>query len=147
MRFAVIGVVFFGALAVILTLGVLTGSMPTYEKLADFLAADHKGQRVQIYGRIASIESGYPLEFTIEGTDNPAVRMRVRSAKAPPENFRPGVKVGLRGDRYDRETNTFHAYQIQTSCPSKYEPPGAGGKAGEAARDARDSGSPPVAVN
>lgn len=119
MKFAVIALVLFGALAALLILGVLAGSIPTYE-LSEFLASDYSGGKVALVGRLASIESEVPLRFTIHGRDNDLVALRVASEKAPPENFQLGREVGLRGN-YDPDTETFHAYRIETACPSRYE--------------------------
>ncbi len=125
MKVFVISVVLVGALSAIVFLGVLEGSIPDYDRLSDFVASGYTGGEgqgnVKIVGKIASIESLMPLEFTIHDIENPTVSVRVQTDEAPPQNFKAGNDVGLRGSRYDPETRTFHAYHITTKCPTKYE--------------------------
>jgi cytochrome c-type biogenesis protein CcmE len=61
---------------------------------------------------------------------DPSFVVEVHSQRSPPENFKVGVKVSLRGE-YHRAENIFVAYKISTQCPSRYE----------ASRDVREGNS------
>lgn len=119
MKLFVIAAALFGALGVLIGVGVVAGSIPSYD-LPEFLASDYQGGRVQVGAMITSVDSVMPLAFTVHSRTDVNQTIRVESPKAPPENFRPGIEVGLRGT-YDPETRTFTAYQIMTKCPTKYE--------------------------
>jgi cytochrome c-type biogenesis protein CcmE len=131
-KLIIVSAVFAGALAVLVWVGIVEASIPVLRP-SQLLSGEYQGGTVQIDGgKVASVESLTPLRFEIQPDGDDATRVRVRSARLAPENFKVGVKVSLRGE-YDATSGVFEAYKISTQCPSRYE----------AAKEAPSSGQPP----
>ena len=119
MKLLVVSAVFLVALAVLVYVGVVSGSIPNL-KLAQLASPKYEGGPVQVDdGKVAAVESYAPLKFTVAAENDPSVVIRVTSPRSVPENFKEGIKVSLRGE-YDPKTNSFNAYKISTQCPSRY---------------------------
>ena len=143
----VVALVFVAAIGVLVWQG-LQSAIPVL-KLPQLLGGEYAGGRVQTEGEIRSILSISPLRFTVgqvsggtyEGKDGQessgaysvkdgasAVEtatddvgsMTVVASVTVPENFKVGIPVMVRGE-FDADTKTFHAYELQTQCPSRYE--------------------------
>ena len=119
MRFAVIGLVFFLAVGTLLVIGVRAGSISHY-KIHELTSSAYGGEECRLDGAtIASIESrSAPLRFTIRSESGDT--LVIESRRHPPDNFKIGNGVGLRG-YYRGEKQVFDANDVTTACPSKYE--------------------------
>lgn len=119
MKFALIGLVFMSAVTTLLVLGFQAGSIPHY-KIHQVTAKAYDGGECRLDGaKIVSIESpANPLKFTIQ--DEAGASVQVISKRHPPDNFKIGNGVGLRG-YYRASQGVFEADDVTTACPSKYE--------------------------
>ncbi len=128
MKQVIIGVLFFGAIGLLVWKGVVEGGIPIL-KIQDLKASPPEGV-VRVEGSlIHSIESMAPkLEFTTRSETSQGVTLVVEATCGAPDNFKVGNKVSIRGT-FDAKTGMFKADQVQTACPSRYE---ASKEAGEA---------------
>ena len=87
MKLVVISAVLFSALAALVLLGILAGSIPTYERLSDFLASDFlAGSRRVTSGndahRVVNTGNPNPIASTA-GRPNPSNREGNTKSSAP----------------------------------------------------------------
>lgn len=118
----VVAAVFVLALAVLVYVGIVERSIPVL-RVSQLMSADvaRAGGTIQVDGgEVATIESLAPLVFTVRPEGDPNLRVRVRSDRLAPENFKEGVKVSLRGE-WDPSAEVFVAYKVSTQCPSRYQ--------------------------
>ena len=135
MRLVIVGCVFLGALAALIWFGIDT--IPVL-KVGEVLAGGHTGPCRIDDGVIHSIEHpGGPLEFTIRSDASPGALLAVETKLSPPDNFKIGYKVSVRGT-YDPAGKKFHAEELMTKCPSRYE-------ASKTPAEGGEPGAPPVA--
>ncbi len=120
MKFAVVGSIFFVAVGALLYISVVEGSIPNY-KISQVLSPAYRGGECRVDGgKIHKIEQlANPLRFLVSSGDNAAELLKVESPRLPPDNFREGLTVGMRGI-YSREKGVFIASDVTTACPSKY---------------------------
>ena len=115
----IVGLVFLCALGTLIL--VMVRSTVPVLAFHELDSARYEGGNVHINDtQIVEIETLGPLVFFVSPRGHGSSRMRVESRQSVPENFKPGLDVGLHGT-FDVETNTFHAYRVTTACPSRYE--------------------------
>ena|ERR1041384_4948979 len=121
MKLAIVAVIFLSALGVLVWMGVVEGKIPVY-KIQEMKAKASPGQVCRIDdGVIKSIERlGIPLEFTITSDADPSLALTVHSKILPPDNFKVGYKVGVKGS-FDPASGVFQADEVMTKCPSRYK--------------------------
>lgn len=125
MRFAIIGLVFFFAVGTLLYVSIREGAIPVL-RIDQIRGSDYQGGECRVDdGKLAAIKRQVdPLRFVVQSEAGGT--LIVESRRHPPDNFKIGNPVGLRGF-YDRDRNVFVASHITTACPTKYEPGGPGG--------------------
>lgn len=121
MKFVVIGILFLGGVGALLWISVAQSSIKAF-KVHEVLAERPSGQECRVdNGTILKIlNPANPLEFTVVDGDDPTQILRVVSKRNPPDNFKEGGMVALRGV-WENSTNAFRAVEITTKCPTKYE--------------------------
>ena len=118
MKLVVIGVLFLGAIGVLIWMAVDT--IPVVA-IQDVKARKDLGVCRIDDGVIHSIEKpADPLEFTIRAESNPQILLAVRTPRTQPDNFKIGNKVSVKGI-YDAGQGKFVADELMTKCPSRYE--------------------------
>lgn len=120
MKFAVVGSIFFVAVGALFYISVVEGSIPNYQ-ISRLLSPAYQGEECRVDGgKIYRIEqAANPLRFLVSSGDNAAELLKVESPRLPPDNFREGLTVGMRGV-YSREKGVFIASDVTTACPTKY---------------------------
>lgn len=110
---------------IVLVGGLLLGVMNFMEsniEYADFATAESSGRKVQVKGAwVQDRESGFDAEkaqFTFYMKDDSNRVMRVVLDGAKPNNFELAESVVAKGRH---EGDHFHATEVLTKCPSKYE--------------------------
>jgi len=120
MKLVVAGVAFFVALGAFLWMGIVEGSVPR-KTLKELKAEAFTGECLVDDAKIQSIErGGQELVFSIATESDPSARLVIRSQRNPPDNFKVGNSVSVRG-HFDPKAGVFFADDVRTSCPSKYE--------------------------
>ena len=118
MKLTMIGVTFMLAVGTLVWVGYLAGSIPHYS-IAQVTSPSYVGEECRIDGAtVLSIESRVPLRFTVESEGG--ATLSVVSERNPPDNFKVGGMVGMRGF-YRKGDAHFEANEVLTSCPSKYD--------------------------
>ena len=119
MRFVIIGLVFISAVGALIWLAFMAGSIPHYQ-IHELKAASYRGEECRLDGaKVLEIENKVnPLRFVIKSESGDT--LTVVSSMHPPDNFKAGGGVGLRG-YYLKDQGVFEANDVTTSCPSKYE--------------------------
>ncbi len=133
-KLLVVAVIFLSALSALIWVGVAS-AIPIVS-VAELNTPQFAQGEVEIKdGQVQAIESFAPLRFTVASRSGAGPQILVESPRTVPENFKIGIDVGLRGS-FDHKKRLFHAYQVTTKCPSKYE----------ASKDGlKDAGSAPPA--
>ncbi|MBI4418232.1 MAG: cytochrome c maturation protein CcmE [Ignavibacteriales bacterium] len=110
---------------VVLAAGLMLGVMNFMEsnvEYADFNTAEQSGRKVQVKGVwMKDLESGFNAEkaqFTFYMKDDNQRIMKVVLEGAKPNNFELAESVVAKGRH---ESDHFHATEVLTKCPSKYE--------------------------
>ena len=120
MKLFLVGVVFLVAVGFFVWMGILEASIPHF-KIHELKAGEFTEECRIDGGKVLSVESRKnPLTFTIYSPSSPTLHLRVTSPRNPPDNFFEGCTVALRG-KYDPQSGEFHAEDVTTACPSKYE--------------------------
>lgn len=111
--------------AVVIVLGLVLGAVNFFEsnvEYADFAAAEKTGKKVQVKGEwVKDMESGFDADraqFTFYMKDDNQMVMKVVLDGAKPNNFELATSVVAKGT-YNKDH--FHANEVLTKCPSKYE--------------------------
>ena len=119
MRIIIIGLVFISAVGALIWLALMAGSIPHYQ-IHEVKAAAYRGEECRLDGtKVLEIENKVnPLRFVIKSESGDT--LTVVSSSHPPDNFKTGGGVGLRG-YYLKDQEVFEASDVTTSCPSKYE--------------------------
>ncbi len=108
----IVGALVFGA----------TTFMESNIEYMDFEAAQNVNKKVQVKGKwVKEKESAFDAsksQFTFYMVDDNAVEMKVVLDGAKPNNFDIATEVVAKG-RY--KEGYFHANELLTKCPSKYE--------------------------
>jgi len=109
---------------VVIVVGLVLGAVNFFEsnvEYADFATAEKTGKKVQVKGEwIQDMESNFDADkaqFTFYKDDNQQV-MRVVLDGAKPNNFEIATSVVAKGSI---NGDHFHAKEVLTKCPSKYE--------------------------
>lgn len=104
-----------------LALGVMN-FMESNIEYADFATAESSGRKVQVKGVwLKDMESAFDAgsaQFTFYMKDDSERVMRVVLEGAKPNNFEIAESVVAKGRH---EGDHFHATEVLTKCPSKYE--------------------------
>ncbi len=121
MKFAVIGAIFLGSIGVLLWISVAQGSIKRYS-VTEMLEKRPSGEECRVDNSkiLKIIKPGNPLKFTVSDVENESQILTVISKRLPPDNFKEGGQVAMRGV-FDNSTNAFHAVELTTKCPTKYE--------------------------
>ncbi len=128
MKFFLIAATFLSALVALIWVGIAS-AIPVVS-VAELGAPEVVGTEVEVKdGQVQLIHSFAPLVFTVSSRNVKGQLVVVESPRSVPENFKPGIDVGLRGT-FDRQKNRFVASVVTTKCPSKYE----------ASKDAKEAG-------
>jgi cytochrome c-type biogenesis protein CcmE len=134
MKLAVIGAIFMAAAGALVWMAVVEGRIPVY-KLQDLRSPQYRGEVCRVDdGQIKEIlRRESPLEFTITSEADAGQPIRVLAKILPPDNFKEGYKVGVKGT-FDPKTGLFTAEEVMTKCPTRYK----------STEMAGPSGAPPV---
>ena len=88
----------------------------------DFQTAEKVGKKIQVKGELDSSQDAYfdadKVEFTFYLKDDNGRVERVVLDGAKPNNFELATSIVAKGTY---EGDHFHATQVLTKCPSKYE--------------------------
>lgn len=113
------------AAAIIIVLGLILGVMNFFEsniEYMNFTAAEKSGKKAQVKGEwLRDMESGFDpakAQFTFYMKDEEGRVMRVVLEGAKPNNFELATSVVAKGKVMG---DHFHATEVLTKCPSKYE--------------------------
>ena len=111
--------------AVVMVVGVIVGAlnfMQSSVEYMDFDAAQRQQKKAQVKGEwVRDMESGFDAEktqFSFYMKDENAKVVRVVLDGAKPNNFEIATGVVAKGKF---EGDQFHATEVLTKCPSKYE--------------------------
>ena len=111
--------------AVVVVIGVVLGAVNFMEssvEYMDFSTAQKLGKKAQVKGEwVRERESGFDADktqFTFYMKDENATVVRVVLDGAKPNNFEIATSVVAKGKF---EGDRFHATEVLTKCPSKYE--------------------------
>lgn len=117
----VVSAILTAAAGTLFWVGVVRASIPVLT-VRELLLGEYRGGTVQVDGgTVKAVRSRAPLVFTLEASPGGGPEILVRSRQLPPENFREGIPVSVRGT-YDPEAKTLEAYRVSTRCPSRYQP-------------------------
>lgn len=119
MRFGAILAVLVAVAGVGMTLFAFLSSASPYVSAKE--AAANPGKRVHVAGAIdhSSVRMSLGMgSFEFDLVDEHGDRLRVRYNKAKPGNFDMAPKASVSGEYRD---GLFHADDLKTQCPSKYE--------------------------
>lgn len=110
---------------VVIVIGLVLGAMNFFEsnvEYADFATAEQTGKKVQVKGEwMKDMESTFDADkaqFTFYMKDDNQQVMRVVLEGAKPNNFELATSVVAKGSYAG---DHFHAKEVLTKCPSKYE--------------------------
>jgi len=110
---------------VVIVVGLVLGAVNFFEsnvEYADFATAEKTGKKVQVKGEwIQDMESNFDADkaqFTFYMKDDNQQVMRVVLDGAKPNNFEIATSVVAKGSI---NGDHFHAKEVLTKCPSKYE--------------------------
>jgi len=110
---------------VVIVIGLVLGAVNFFEsnvEYADFTTAERTGKKVQVKGEwIQDMVSGFDADkaqFTFYMKDDNQRVMRVVLEGAKPNNFEIATSVVAKGSFNE---DHFHAKEVLTKCPSKYE--------------------------
>ncbi len=113
------------AAVVVIVIGLILGAMNFMEsnvEYTDFAVAERTGKKVQVKGEwIKDRESSFDsqkAQFTFYMKDEHEKVMRVVLEGAKPNNFELAESVVAKGKTMG---DHFHATEVLTKCPSKYE--------------------------
>jgi hypothetical protein len=121
MKLAVIGAVFLAGLGAFVWLGIDT--VPVVE-VKDLAASGRSGACQVDDAIVHSVErAGDVVRFKIFGEKAPSILVDAEARRNPPENFRPSMKVNVKGT-YDAGRKVLLAEEIMTKCTSRYEAAG-----------------------
>jgi cytochrome c-type biogenesis protein CcmE len=115
-------VVFVAGLVTLVTMGVVQGGIPELQ-VHEVLAGAFPDRQVKMHAIIHKIHSAEPpLRFTVEDRDatKKDVQVDVLCDRTRPDTFQETYDVAVLGT-FDHTAKVFHAEQIFTKCPSKYE--------------------------
>lgn len=111
--------------AVVVVVGVVVGAVNFMEssvEYMDFESAQKLNKKAQVKGEwVRDLDSGFDAEktqFTFYMKDENSTVVRVVLDGAKPNNFEIATSVVAKG-RF--EGDQFHATEVLTKCPSKYE--------------------------
>ncbi len=111
--------------AVVMVVGVVVGAVNFMEssvEYMDFAAAEKSSKKAQVKGEwVRDMESGFDAEktqFTFYMKDEASKVAKVVLDGAKPNNFEIATSVVAKGKFED---GYFHATEVLTKCPSKYE--------------------------
>lgn len=114
-----------GAAVVVIVAGIILGSMSFVEsnvEYTDFARAEQLQKKVQVNGVwVREMESAFVAEkaqFTFYMKDEKNRICKVVLDGAKPNNFEQATSIVVKGSF---EGDHFHATDILTKCPSKYE--------------------------
>lgn len=113
------------AAAVVMAAGLILGVVNFMEsnvEYADFATAERSGRKVQVKGvwlrdHVSGFDSG-KAQFIFYMKDDSERVMKVVLEGAKPNNFELAESVVAKGRM---EEDYFHATEVLTKCPSKYE--------------------------
>ncbi|HWP81176.1 MAG TPA: cytochrome c maturation protein CcmE [Bacteroidota bacterium] len=110
---------------VVLVGGLILGAINFFEsnvEYMDFSAAERLGKKAQVKGEwVRDRESSFDIEkaqFTFYMKDDAGKIVRVVLEGAKPNNFEIATSVVVKGKFMG---DHFHATEVLTKCPSKYE--------------------------
>lgn len=110
---------------VVIVVGLVLGAVNFFEsnvEYADFATAEKTGKKVQVKGEwIQDMKSNFDADkaqFTFYMKDDNQQVMRVVLDGAKPNNFEIATSVVAKGSI---NGDHFHAKEVLTKCPSKYE--------------------------
>lgn len=110
---------------VVIIVGLVLGAVNFFEsnvEYADFATAEKTGKKVQVKGEwMKEMESSFDADkaqFTFYMKDDNQMVMKVVLDGAKPNNFEIATSVVAKGT-FNRDH--FHAKEVLTKCPSKYE--------------------------
>jgi cytochrome c-type biogenesis protein CcmE len=113
------------AAAVVIILGLVLGVVNFFEsniEYMNFTAAEKSARKAQVKGEwVRDMESGFDAskaQFTFYMKDDEGRIMRVVLEGAKPNNFELATSVVAKGKVMG---DHFHATEVLTKCPSKYE--------------------------
>ncbi len=113
------------AAVVVIIIGVILGAVNFLEsnvEYADFAAAERSSKKVQVKGEwVKEMESGFNADkaqfsFYMKDDNQRVVKVILEGAK--PNNFELAISVVAKGQF---QGDHFHATEVLTKCPSKYE--------------------------
>lgn len=121
MRFAFAALLIAAGLAGLVTAGIVYGGVPELQ-VRDLVAdPPREGRVVKVHGILHEIHSeGRPLRFVVRDKAEPSRTIEVVSDVSRPDTFQPTYDIAVLGT-YDSGKRVFHADQVFTKCPSKYE--------------------------
>lgn len=111
--------------SIVVVIGIILGAMNFMEsnvEYADFTAAEQANKKVQVKGEwVKEQPTSFDMErvkfsFYMKDETNRTVKVILDGAK--PNNFELATSVVAKGKFTDGE---FHASEVLTKCPSKYE--------------------------
>ncbi len=110
---------------IVIVVGLVLGAVNFFEsnvEYADFATAEKSGKKVQVKGEwIQDMDSMFDAEkaqFTFYMKDDNQKIMKVVLDGAKPNNFEIATSVVAKGTI---SGDHFHANEVLTKCPSKYE--------------------------
>jgi len=111
--------------AVVMVVGVVVGAVNFMEssvEYMDFATAQKQSKKAQVKGEwVRDMESGFDSEktqFSFYMKDEESTVVKVVLDGAKPNNFEIATSVVAKGKF---EGDQFHATEVLTKCPSKYE--------------------------
>jgi cytochrome c-type biogenesis protein CcmE len=111
--------------AVVVVIGIVLGAMNFMEsnvEYADFATAEKSQKKVQVKGEWAKDDptsfDAEKVKFSFYMTDDAGRKSKVVLDGAKPNNFELASSVVAKGKFVNGE---FHATEVLTKCPSKYE--------------------------
>jgi cytochrome c-type biogenesis protein CcmE len=111
--------------AVVMVVGVVVGAVNFMEssvEYMDFATAQKQSKKAQVKGEwVREMESGFDSEktqFSFYMKDEESTVVKVVLDGAKPNNFEIATSVVAKGKF---EGDQFHATEVLTKCPSKYE--------------------------
>lgn len=111
--------------AVVMVIGVVVGAVNFMESSVEYMnfeAAQKLGKKAQVKGEwVREMHSGFDAErtqFTFYMKDENSSVVQVVLDGAKPNNFEIATSVVAKGKF---EGDRFHATEVLTKCPSKYE--------------------------
>lgn len=111
--------------AVVMVVGVVVGAVNFMEssvEYMDFATAQKQSKKAQVKGEwVRDMESGFDSEktqFSFYMKDEESTVVKVVLDGAKPNNFEIATSVVAKGTF---EGDQFHATEVLTKCPSKYE--------------------------